>query len=347
MTLSSFDWGRARKIAGAATIVAGLLASGTVKADSAGDLVLVLHYDDYYASIAKIAVSLALQRLKDNGMAAPALADASAKLKKKAEEYQDIFLKQMAGAYRGQFSAQELSDLITFYKSPLGKKVGGAQKLIQDRLASSTRDAGVYLGVAAAQLAGGAPPSAPSAVGAPVKAPPGGVATTLPSPATPASAGSASKGFRLYDNRDVIGNAFSTISASDAPGCMNACTANSTCIAFTENVWNQKCFLKDSVSAMLIEPVAVSGIRKDHGTPELLASAPFIQRYRSRIFPGDGYRALPNVAFADCENACTGDNACVAYTFLKQSGLCKLFKKVDPYHNDSSADSGVKRQKAP
>ena len=140
-------------LAGAAFIAVLELAATPALADSADDLVLALHYDQYYAGISKLAIAEAEQRLKDKGLAGQKLTTASTKLEQEAAAYQKTFLQQIANSYRTRFSATELDWLVKFSKSPFGEKVGAAQKSIQDDLARATRDAGVFIGVTAAQLA--------------------------------------------------------------------------------------------------------------------------------------------------------------------------------------------------
>ncbi|WP_171026378.1 DUF2059 domain-containing protein [Mesorhizobium comanense] len=142
------------RLAGFAILfLTGLSVSSVARADPADTLVLILHYDTYYKNISEIALSQSLQRLKEKGLTDNKLSDATSALNVEVENYKKVFLGKMADAYRSRFSADEINSLIAFYKSPLGIKAGANQKSIQDYLATATRDAGIYVGVSAAQFA--------------------------------------------------------------------------------------------------------------------------------------------------------------------------------------------------
>ena len=48
--------------------------------------------------------------------------------------------------------------------------------------------------------------------------------------------------------------------------------------------------------------------------------------------------------FETCENACRGQDSCVAVTFVKSSNDCRMFTDAGEYFGDPNADTSVKRQ---
>jgi hypothetical protein len=94
-----------------------------------------------------------------------------------------------------------------------------------------------------------------------------------------------------------------------------------------------------------MEPRAISGVREDMGAPSISHELPIIQRYRGRIFPGNGYSNFPTT-YESCESACKNASQCIAFSFFKASRRCTLFNDTSQYFSESGVDSGVKVQPA-
>ena len=139
-------------------VIAGTLlvltSPGIAFADDADDIVTALGYPDYFQSVSHYAVAASIERVRKQKAPTDAkLQQFGGDLAKAVNDYRSTFLSQIATAFRSRFSAEELAQLLTFYASPLGKKVGAAQNGLQDELAKHSRDLGVLVGVTAAKLA--------------------------------------------------------------------------------------------------------------------------------------------------------------------------------------------------
>ena len=69
-----------------------------------------------------------------------------------------------------------------------------------------------------------------------------------------------------------------------------------------------------------------------------------MEHYRSKAFPGSGYKMIRAEGADACEHICRIEEACVAYTFHSDEGSCHLFNSTKEYFTDNSAESGGKRQ---
>ena len=159
-------------------------------------------------------------------------------------------------------------------------------------------------------------------------------------PATSAAKGS----FKHFANTDFAGALLKKTPAASAADCESKCQANNNCAAFTFNVWNAACFLKSEVSTALLEPSSVSGLPAGAAAPPKSTAAKSMVRYRGRVFPGEPSSAGASASFVTCEARCEDDPHCVAFSYVKESRICRQFARAGEYSRDSGIDSGVKRQ---
>jgi hypothetical protein len=75
-----------------------------------------------------------------------------------------------------------------------------------------------------------------------------------------------------------------------------------------------------------------------------LTVAKSMVRYRGRVFPGEPSSAGASASFVTCEARCGDDPHCVAFSFEKESRICRQFARAGEYTKDKGFDSGVKRQ---
>lgn len=156
---------------------------------------------------------------------------------------------------------------------------------------------------------------------------------------------STSKGsFKHFANTDFAGPLLQKAPAGSAADCEAQCRAYSKCAAFTFNVWNAACFLKSDVAAALLEPSSVSGLPAGAAAPPKSTAVKSMVRYRGRVFPGEPSSAGASASFVTCEARCEDDPHCVAFSFVKESRICRQFARAGEYSKDSGFDSGVKRQ---
>jgi hypothetical protein len=154
-----------------------------------------------------------------------------------------------------------------------------------------------------------------------------------------------SKGaFKHFDNTDFAGALLKKTPADSAVDCEAKCQARVACAAFTFNVWNAACFLKSDVTTALLEPSSVSGLPASAAAPPKSTVAKSMVRYRGRVFPGEPSSAGASASFVTCEARCEDDPHCVAFSYVKESRICRQFARAGEYSKDSGFDSGVKRQ---
>ncbi|MCB1419524.1 MAG: hypothetical protein KDJ74_11210 [Notoacmeibacter sp.] len=152
-------------------------------------------------------------------------------------------------------------------------------------------------------------------------------------------------GYTLIDNYDVIGGDLGVQrGVGSATACAQICNGKSGCSAFSFDKWNRICFLKKSGMNMRLEPKTVSGYRSNGSTPQWARTAMTVSVYRGKSFPYQGYRTDKVKSFDACTAWCQNEAQCVAYSFVKSSGSCRLLSSAGEYFSDGNVDSGVKRQ---
>jgi hypothetical protein len=175
-----------------------------------------------------------------------------------------------------------------------------------------------------------------------------GESAPAPTPqAAPAAASSSAPRiaeFRAYDNRDLAGAQIAALRIDDVSGCVAACREKRDCVAYVFDKWNRLCRLKARAAGFRLNPRATSGLRAGVEPPAAPSGAVLMERYPSRAFPGAGYRSAAADGPRACETACRDDAVCIAFTFRRDDGLCRLFETTGEYFPDKLADSGGKRQ---
>lgn len=78
--------------------------------------------------------------LQTSPMLSKDLNEVSARLRKEYEPKQDELLGEVARLYAKRFTEQELKDLLTFYKSPLGKKMVTDEPIVIDESMGYTQN---------------------------------------------------------------------------------------------------------------------------------------------------------------------------------------------------------------
>jgi tetratricopeptide (TPR) repeat protein len=150
--------------------------------------------------------------------------------------------------------------------------------------------------------------------------------------------------FKHFANTDFAGPLLKKTPADSAADCEVQCQANGNCAAFTFNVWNAACFLKSGVTTALLEPSSVSGLPAGAAAPPKSTAAKSMVRYRGRVFPGEPASAGASASFVTCEARCEDDPHCVAFSYVKESRICRQFARAGEYSKDKGIDSGIKRQ---
>ena len=150
--------------------------------------------------------------------------------------------------------------------------------------------------------------------------------------------------FRRMPNTDLAGSLISTISTGNLEECETACAGNSACRAYSFNMWNSLCFLKQDPTLRLLEPSTMSGLKSETYPPPISDMAIAMVRFRNKLFSGEPTREVPQDRFEDCEASCRDSDICIAFSFMKTDSICRIFDQAGEYSSDDGADSGAKRQ---
>jgi PAN domain len=150
--------------------------------------------------------------------------------------------------------------------------------------------------------------------------------------------------YNVHINRDLEGGDIETLKNIELQSCVSACRTNLQCRAYSFDNWNRYCFLKSAMGTLRLDPRSITGIREDLPAPPTATSAIIMERYRSKAFPGAGYKTLGVAQWETCQTACRNEASCVAYTFKTNDQRCYLFDRTGEYFPDNLANSGGKRQ---
>lgn len=152
--------------------------------------------------------------------------------------------------------------------------------------------------------------------------------------------------FSLRNNRDIYGHDISDIPGIRQDECALKCYENSACKAFSFDKWNGRCFLKASLTTILLEPTSILGVRKPFDVPRVSGKAAEMFRVRNNVFKDTPIETTKQNSFESCEDRCDGELRCIAYSYAKTTRQCQLFNNTVGPFADQTVDSGYKRQTA-
>lgn len=145
------------------------------------------------------------------------------------------------------------------------------------------------------------------------------------------------------DGQDLrqIGN------ADYSGACADACAADPRCEGYTYDIWRKICVLKGGLSSMRLDPQTQSAVKKGLAPPPKSLGTKIVERFADRAFAADGgYQVFIGATSQECEQYCTSDDVCVAFTFKRNARDCYLFDSAGEPPGRGVADSGIKLQKA-
>lgn len=167
----------------------------------------------------------------------------------------------------------------------------------------------------------------------------------------------ATDGFTLRDNRDIWQHDITSpdgrtgIFDSDINACAARCSNSVNCKAFAFDRWKRVCYMKSGVpDSTLLDARSTIGVKKPAPLPNASAIASLgIELLPSWRFDGAPVRVIHVENSNSCKSACATELRCVAYTYLKRSGVddnCQMFNISEHPIQDESDDSGFKYQSA-
>lgn len=167
------------------------------------------------------------------------------------------------------------------------------------------------------------------------------LASAEPAPAE-IRAGDLPRRFKTFQNTDILGHDIGILRQTSPDDCLSACNANARCAAYSYDKWNKVCFLKDAAPELVVDARAITAVYEGSPAPAMASRPIVMQRFRSRSFPGRGDLQETVAAFDACETRCSQTNSCIAFTFVKSSQQCRMFKVTGEYFPNSDTDSGAK-----
>lgn len=137
------------------------------------------------------------------------------------------------------------------------------------------------------------------------------------------------------------GNDYTRFEAGEVRECRRACARDRRCQAYTYNLGDRLCYLKDRVPGASRDSRTVSGV-KGGGYSGDGGGGGRLSEERGVDFKGGDYSTRDARGLDDCKDLCRRDNRCVAYTYALRSGTCYLKDRTGRRESDQDKVSGVK-----
>ncbi len=160
-----------------------------------------------------------------------------------------------------------------------------------------------------------------------------------------AAAGSGGRThFKIYPNSDIDLTPFETLTTASTAKCELACRQTDGCVAYSHDVWNHICYLKDSAPARLLNARTVSGVMDTLSQPPPSENDVYLEYFNEKTFPAFGYRASMARTRDECGEICLADKDCNAFSFVVREKECRVYDATSEYVKKSGIMSGAKRQ---
>jgi flagellar biosynthesis GTPase FlhF len=161
--------------------------------------------------------------------------------------------------------------------------------------------------------------------------------------------------FTTRKNRDILKNDIAIngaigTSQPDIGACAAQCDDTPACRAFSFDHVMSKCYLKSNVATSVTDATSTIAVKLPLQLPSASNAPQEIQSKRdTRIIntdpPSSSSRKKVS-SLNSCKSFCLDSMTCVAFTFLKNTPNenCEMFGGLKGFLNDTSAESGYKRQ---
>lgn len=138
---------------------------------------------------------------------------------------------------------------------------------------------------------------------------------------------------------DQPGGDYRNLPARDLDECQDACAREDRCRAYTFNTQDHRCYLKDSERPMIRRSDAVTGVKRGGS-----GRAGLSERQGYNLEGGDYSRVYLD-SLGQCQDACSSDRQCLAYTYNQRDRMCYLKDRVTQYTPRRDTVSGEKESR--
>lgn len=139
------------------------------------------------------------------------------------------------------------------------------------------------------------------------------------------------------------GSDYSRFEVPEVRECRRACARDRRCEAYTYNLGDRLCYLKDRVPDASRDTRTVSGVRGGRSGSGGSGGGRLSEE-KGVDFKGGDYSKITSRGLDDCKEQCRRESRCVAYTFAVRSGTCYLKDRVSRREYDEDKVSGEKNR---
>jgi hypothetical protein len=171
-------------------------------------------------------------------------------------------------------------------------------------------------------------------------------ANRAPSPEVPLASStdsSSQSAFMMYTSRDMDGGDYDIKREIAQDQCESLCKNETRCKAYSYDVWNRSCYLKNSLNLLRLDPRSVTSALKSEQVSRDQRD-PVIEKRRQKAFPNASYSQISLPNYGECSKRCLKDDRCEGFNFYQSRRQCSLIEKPKEYSDDRSADLGIKMQ---
>jgi hypothetical protein len=143
---------------------------------------------------------------------------------------------------------------------------------------------------------------------------------------------------------DRPGGDYDTFRTNQLTECKSSCARDRRCQAYTFNLIESLCYLKDRVPGTRGDSRKVSGVKEGHdgGGWSGGGGGRDLSEERGIDYRGGDYTDFRARDLGDCKSGCRRDRRCQAYVFNTSSRMCYLKDRVGNRQHDEDKVAGIK-----
>ncbi len=150
---------------------------------------------------------------------------------------------------------------------------------------------------------------------------------------------------KVFEAKDMVGRDIGDLSVASQAECEAACTNSSSCVGYTYDAWNRRCFPKSGIGSLRTEPRSVTVVFSDYDPPFSAVPEEMIMR-RGKAFPNTPYEIEQVSSYEVCADHCLQGSRCLGVNFIYATGLCEFFASPREFTSRPAVTLGYKWQKA-